>query len=421
MEMPLTPIRGFDGFDLDGFPQLCEALRSPEFLEYLGSEPLRFNQLAHVPCAGSVPLRQNDVERVREALGRYSARHNRPGWKAPATEVIRAIALVSRERPFHPVADYLAPLRWDGEARLDRLAPEVFDVDRSALACATPLIRKWWVAAVARAFDPGCSVHGMLVLLGGGSWPLEELLRLLVPRGLYSDVPVKAAGPGHSPFRRAWLYACHDWEVRSLRVHSSAFSAWLSASDDEVTGPFAAPGERAPRTTVFAAAGEVLPSQVVPALARRLWGVPVGLCPNPDKLEAWRDQLWAEAVSELRKGSAWTLDHRESLRHAAAARFLGEPDPWMEHVLGFVLGTRRPETDQILGHLTEILVADRPKERPWSPWEKKRVFKVLRMLGYVPDRSTDRDGLRARRWVPTHLARSAEEAGVPKRGDRRKG
>ena len=65
----------------------------------------------------------------------------------------RAIGLVARERPFHPVAEYLNRLTWDRKPRLYELASDVLNTTDVELA--SPLVARWCIAAVARAFDPG--------------------------------------------------------------------------------------------------------------------------------------------------------------------------------------------------------------------------------------------------------------------------
>ena len=395
---PAKPVLPFVGFDWKGVPQLCQALRSEDFLKFLGSEPLRFDLLAQAPCAGTSPLNRADVERIREAFARYSAAHGRRGWKGKPAEIVQAITLVSRERPFHPVADYLQGLTWDGEPRLDRVSAEVLDVDSRAAGAASALLRKWCIAAVARAFRPGCAIDGVLVLLGEGRTPNDVFFRMLVPPGLYVDVPAESERKAHDPLRRAWVYACEGLADQATGPGASAFAAWLAATDDEVDGFFSIPGECAPRTTVFAATGESLPQTTSPGLAHRLWGIPVGPALNAGKLLEWRDQLWAEAVAEHQKGSAWTLSPAELEQQVDVEQWMAEPDPWAEHIVSFVGETQRLRIEQILEHLAGLLVDDAPGEQRWAPRDRQRVARVIVPLGFVPER-TRTGGFRVSYWV----------------------
>jgi len=389
----------FEGFEWDGLPQICQALRSDDFLRFLGSEPLRFNRLAHAPCAGATLLRGADAERIRESFARYSAVHGRSGWKGTLADVERAVALVSRERPFHPVVEYLEKLIWDGQPRLDRLAADVLDVDKDAAESAAALVRKWCIAAVARAFEPGCAVDGMLVLLGGGRLTPDIFFRVLVPSGFYLDVPAGQGRKALLPLRQAWVYACHGLGAQAKGAEADALTNLLAATEDEVDGSFSVARERAPRTTVFGSIGEALPEIKLPGLARRVWGVPVGLKLDADKLAGCRDQIWAEAVVEYRKGAPWTLTPTEEEQRAGVLSGLGEPDPWGEVVLSLMKRRKSPQLQEILDEVMEVTLQfdTRPTEG-WPMDDQRRLGSVLRSLGYAPVRVC-KDSLRKVVWV----------------------
>lgn len=70
----------------------------------------------------------------------------------------------AKENAFHPVRDYLRSLKWDGTERLNHW------MHLTLGAPDTPFVRavgrKTLIAAVARAFKPGCKVDTVLVLEG---------------------------------------------------------------------------------------------------------------------------------------------------------------------------------------------------------------------------------------------------------------
>ena len=389
----------FEGFDLEGLPQLCQALRSDEFRQFAGLPLLRFDRLAHAPCAGGAPLGRADAERIREAFARYAAGHGRAGWNGPQAEVERAIAIVSREHPFHPVAEYLEALSWDGERRLDRIAAEVLAVDRGGAACASRLIRKWCLAAVARAFEPGCAADGVLVLVGEGRLPLDLFLRTLVPARFYGDAPADPGGKSQDGLRSSWVYSCHGLPEQTGGERGEAFSRWIAATTDPVDGPFATAGEHAPRTSVFASTVETLPDVTSPGLARRLWAVPVGQSVDAGKLAGWRDQLWAEALAEHRKGSSRWLEPTEDEQRAAVARCLGDGDPWTEHAFAYMAKHAYAPIDDVLSHVEAAVLDAPPRRREWPLRERRRMGRVLRSLGHSRQRLWI-SGVKTVVWAP---------------------
>jgi hypothetical protein len=196
--------------------------------------------------------------------------------------------------------------------------------------------------------------------------------------------------------------------------------------DDPAEALFAVPAERAPRSTVFAATAENLPACGSYGLAHRLWGVPVGLHLDADKLVAWRDQLWAEAVSEYRKGSSWTLSPAEEERRGGVQGELSAPDEWEQQVLAFMKEHDQPRIEEILDDLfppeveiegydlEELSVSsdgDALVHREWTKPDEMRVGAILRDLGYAPVRMR-KDGLRHIVWVAVTQTPPAQAAGM---------
>ena len=68
------------------------------------------------------------------------------------------------ERNFNPVQDYICKEKWDGTPRIETAIIDYLGAED------TPLIREqtklWFVAAVARAFEPGCKFDNVLTLPG---------------------------------------------------------------------------------------------------------------------------------------------------------------------------------------------------------------------------------------------------------------
>jgi putative DNA primase/helicase len=398
----------FDDLDLEGLPQVCQALRSPEFLAFLRSEPLRFNQLAHVPCVGSLPLLSRDPERVREAFCRYLALHEKGEWRGTPANVVSAISVVAREQPFHPVADYLGKLGWDGKRRLERVAVEVLDVEPDASEAASQLVRKWCLSAVARAFQPGTPVEGVLVLVGGGRLPTDLFFRMLIPPGLYVDLPAESPDMTRLQLRRAWVYALPDIAKCTGVAGETTLASFLDELEDEVDSPFAVPGERAPRTTVFAAMADDLPMVTNPGLAHHLWGVPVGMNLNADKLVSWRDQLWAEAVCEFRAGASWLLTPEDDRRRSRLALGLSRSDPWEAPIFAFMKEHAQPRIHEVLGFVFTALHGFDHGTTEWPMREQRRAGAVLKSLGYVA-RQSRAGGERHTCWVPSEPGKSRNE------------
>jgi predicted P-loop ATPase len=80
-----------------------------------------------------------------------------------------AVAIVASDALFHPVADYLCALRWDGVPRIDGWLERfcgVVPTSETHARLVRDVAAKWLISCVARAMTPGCKVDTMLVLEG---------------------------------------------------------------------------------------------------------------------------------------------------------------------------------------------------------------------------------------------------------------
>ena len=79
-------------------------------------------------------------------------------------KVFEILKTTASERNFNPVQDYIRKEEWDGTPRIEAAIIDYLGAED------TPLIREqtklWFVAAVARAFEPGCKFDNVLTLPG---------------------------------------------------------------------------------------------------------------------------------------------------------------------------------------------------------------------------------------------------------------
>jgi len=153
----------------------------------------------------------------------------------------------------------------------------------------------------------------------------------------------------------------------------------------------------APRESVFA--GTVNPG--VKYLkdetgGRRFWPVKCGRI-DIESLKRDRDQLWAEAVVRYRKGSTWWMDS-EALNQAAeleqAERY--DADPWQLAVSDFAKFRESVSIDEILDAIGKA-------RKDWTPLDKIRISRCLRVLGWGDKQIGPRNN-RERRFFPPEPA-----------------
>ena len=113
----------------------------------------------------------NEFKGMVDVIGPLPWKQVRPGWNdadlanaklyfervygvwSPSKFKDALLAVVSAERLYHPVKEYLNGLAWDGTERLDTLLVEYMGAEDTAYVRA--VTRKTLCAAVARIYEPG--------------------------------------------------------------------------------------------------------------------------------------------------------------------------------------------------------------------------------------------------------------------------
>ena len=124
----------------------------------------------------------NEFKGTLDVIGPIPWSQVKPGWSdadmanaklyfervygiwSPAKFKDALLAVVSVERTYHPVREYLDSLVWDGTERLDTLLVEYMGAEDTPYVRA--VTRKALCAAVARIYEPGIKFDSMLVLNG---------------------------------------------------------------------------------------------------------------------------------------------------------------------------------------------------------------------------------------------------------------
>lgn len=301
-------------------------------------------------------------------------------YEASDKSLLPAIIRHARENEFHPVRDYVRSLKWDGTPRLDHWLHEY-------LGCAeTPFVRtaarKTLIAAVARAFRPGCKVDTMLVLEG--------------PQGLKKSSAIAALFSDQWTAESVNLFDQHNKMVMAMmgawcvelaefvaiqKKDQNTVKGLISMKSDRVVLSYAKIASDHPRQCVFI--GTINPDAFGYLTDntgnRRYWPV---RCTKIDLnlLSANRDQIWAEAYKAFLADEPWWLsDEEEELARDQVAK-REETDIW-EEVLSEKLIKQNIATTTVSGALQAIGV---PTER-MGKVERNRVAAVLRKIGYKRD------------------------------------
>lgn len=303
----------------------------------------------------------------------------------------QAVQVVARERPFHPVRDFLNSLEWDGLKRIDDWLTLYLGVEPSAYVRAVGA--KFLIGAVARVYKPGAKNDSCLILEGPQGALKSTALRTLAGDDFFSD-DIADLGSKDSVLqtRGVWIIELSELDSMS-KGEVSRVKAFMSRQVDRVRPPYGRRVVEATRECVFAGTTNSDTYLKDETGGRRFWPVVVGEILIAE-LRRDRCQIWAEARERFRQGENWWLDSKALIAAAAVeqqARYEG--DVWQDRIAKWAAAK---ESVSITETLEQCL--DKPK-KDWTRADEMRISRILKSTGWIRRRgSADDDGHRPYRY-----------------------
>lgn len=322
-------------------------------------------------ASGLVPWEESDDLKVQTVLQRYFGMTG--VGLLTVQQCLRAHAVAN---PVNQPSDWLNTLIWDGTARVERFLTEYLDASDDAYTCAAS--QNFWVSLAARMLKPGCKVDTMVILEGSQGARKSSALRA-IGGDWFAEIQDSVSS-------KDFYLALHGKilvEIAELDAFSkaevNAIKRAVSCQSDHFRAPYERRAKDYPRQCVFVGSTNEHEYLRDATGARRFWPVRIGKI-HLERIQADREQLFAEAAELYRKGTPWWImpeiaaDVQESRREA---------DPWEPVIARFLLGRTRTTTielctdTQCLG--MDINRVDRSIQN--------RVSRVMRSIGWKPERN----------------------------------
>lgn len=274
---------------------------------------LRFNEFAlEVELTRSPPWNDPRTRWTDEHDTALAAWLQEKGIKVRSRATVAdVVALVARDRTYHPVRDFLVTLKWDGTARIDHWLERYLDA-RGNPEYLRAVGARFLIAAVARIMSPGCQADYVLVLEGPQGLGKTTVVRVLAMRpewcaGNLPDVHTKDA-----PLQLIARWIIEISEMRAVRSSQlEAMKNFITETHDTFRAPYARRTAQFPRQCVFIGTTNDRDYLRDRTGNRRFWPVSCGAI-NLPALTADREQLWAEALVRFRAGEQWHLTAHET-------------------------------------------------------------------------------------------------------------
>ena len=267
---------------------------------------------------------------------------------------------------------------------------------------ATLAMQRMMIGAVARAYDPGCTMSWLPILVGAQGAGKSMFARSLVPEDLFSEIttPLETLMREQYRLHVAWLLELPEIDNYFSIKNIENFKNLITSRVDEVRRPYASLPERLSRRFVMIGTTNRNQFLIDSTGNRRFVPLEVGsnfLIPWK-QISQERDMLWAAAIQAYRAGAQHEFNSGEIAAIADYISEFGDPDPWMEKISAYV-------ADKIEVTASEILTAalDLSTDRQ-STKEGRRAADVLQVLGWRRKSTSRKDKITGKRksvrlWV----------------------
>lgn len=294
---------------------------------------IRFNELTGaIEVKGKLPWkRPNKYWRDADDAQLYGWVADQYGVQFPENKFTKALAIVTDQRRFNPLRDYIKQLPdWDGIQRVDTLLVDYLGAEDTPYVRA--VTRKTLVGAIQRVLEPGCKFDTVLVLDGKPGIGKSTLLRKLGGRWFSDSLSLADTRDKTAAEKLQGVWIMEIGEMQGTRkADVDVMKGFLSRQVDEYRAAYGRVVERHPRTAIICGTTNSTTGFLRDTTGnRRFWPVSVS---GDSRLSIWgmteetRSQIWAEAMAYTAEGETSYLDaemEKEAARAQKAALMYDE-------------------------------------------------------------------------------------------------
>jgi hypothetical protein len=249
-------------------------------------------------------------------------------YKWSIDTVRRSVECWMKAHSFNPVHDYLNGLpAWDGVERLPSwlmtyCGAGMPDDDSAAALKLNDFIsaigERWWISAIARAFDPGCKVHHVLVLEGAKGIGKTTLAEIIFGK-YYAVILGDVSSKDNQALMSAGVWGVLLDELDVLgKSEMRSVKSWVTRDFEKFRPTWGHRHETRQRQCVFIA--NVNGDDWALEEDRRWWPVACRKAFDLIGLRRDRDLLMAEALHKFRSGVRWHFDAEEDATIISTAK-----------------------------------------------------------------------------------------------------
>jgi len=315
--------------------------------------------------------------------------------QVPDNHFFKIMNFIGEENSYSPVVDYLDQVyqrHGQSTAILKDLSTRYFGTEHPLH---NTYVRKTLIAAVARAYEPGCKVDTALILQGRQGGKKSTFFEVLASKDWFDDSFAKSSEKDEViKLHKVWIVEWGELETVFKRRDVANVKAFLTCKRDVVRPAYARDFKELDRQSIIVGSTNEAEFLADPTGNRRYWVIPVSKRIDIDLLEQERDLIWAAAVAAYRAGEQWWLsDEDQALSNELNQEYMTQ-DPWANAVEAYLaeLLTEEVTTERILDHCIKLDLEKQDKRA------QMRVAGIMKQLGWEQTRRRVH-GVRLRVWT----------------------
>jgi predicted P-loop ATPase len=347
-------------------------LRDYHKIEDKFGDRLRFNQLfSRVEMDGEVF--EPSMAKI-ELIVAHSMK-----LKSSREDIADCVTRIARQNAYHPVREYLETVyeRYGSDTTiLNGFADRYFGTSAHIHQVVTI---KFFIAAAARAYKPGCQADNALILQGGQGIRKSTFFRELASPEWFDDSFGNASDKDERlKLHCAWILEWAELETIFKRKDVAAVKAFITTKVDRLRPPYGRVVEIMARSSIFCGTTNQQDFLSDGTGNRRFWVVPATKDIPTDTLIKERDQIWAAATALYKQGISWDLTPEEKALMDDSRAVYESADVWEDTIADWLEGHTVTTITEILSDLLRIETHTQDKR------SQMRVRDVLIRLNWLP-------------------------------------
>lgn len=302
-------------------------------------DQIRRNHLGQIDVIGNEPLLDEHITAMRETIARvYTLTYSKD-------EMWDFVKMIARQDEYHPVADYLKSLKWDGADRVGGLAKALGHSD----AFSYTVLRKFLISAVVRPLEwdnyspqVNWKIDTVLILKGGQGKRKSSFFKALCSdEEWFSDnLPsiTHYSKDASMHMLGKWLVEQAEFEGHVARSSVEMMKAFITREREIFRKPYGRSEVNMRRPSVLVGTTNSSSFLNDPTGDRRFWVLEI---PKEHTIDlTWvrnnRDQIWSQAMHMYMQGELWWLTDAETITSNSRNSRFRRPDALHEAVLEFL-------------------------------------------------------------------------------------